>query len=85
MIRLTGTWSSTGAMTNARVAHTATLLVNGKVLVAGGSDDPTAELYDPVSGTFSSTGSLNVTRYVHATTRLATGKVLVSGGTVVWV
>jgi hypothetical protein len=48
----TGTWSTTASLNTARGAHTATLLPNGKVLVAGGSDDccspmNSAELYDP--------------------------------------
>ena len=47
--------------------HTATLLPNGKVLVAGGlitaASLASAELYDPASGTWSATGSLNTARY----------------------
>src|SRR5262249_13936204 len=47
-----GTWSLTGSMTTARAFHTATLLPNGQVLVAGGANsDPnfrkSTELYDP--------------------------------------
>ena len=34
----TGTWSPTGSLNVGRVFHTATLLLNGKVLVSGGSD-----------------------------------------------
>src|SRR5438094_168165 len=47
----------TGSLATARTFHTATLLPNGKVLVAGGGNN-SAELYDPASGTWSATGSL---------------------------
>jgi hypothetical protein len=60
-------------MTTARYVHTAVLLPNGKVLVAGGVDAggnvvATAELYDPVAGTWSATGSLSAVRYLHNAT-----------------
>ena len=48
-----GTWSTTGRMNSARVSHTATLLSNGQVLVAGGSNGSlplaSAELFTPKS------------------------------------
>jgi hypothetical protein len=68
---------------NARGFHTATLLPNGKVLVAGGFTDiilSYAELYDPGTGTWTATGSLGTARWVHTATLLASGKVLVAGG-----
>ena len=72
------------ASTPARYAHTATLLPNGKVLVAGGYNGgavlSSAELYDPASGTWSATGSLTTARYGHTATLLPNGKVLVAGG-----
>jgi hypothetical protein len=46
----TGTWTVSGSLNNVRFGHRATLLPNGKVLVAGGvvrDDDLSAELYDP--------------------------------------
>ena len=54
------------ALHDARAGHTATLLPNGKVLVAGGFDSSailsSAEVYDPASGTWSATGSLATAR-----------------------
>ncbi|HEX7516988.1 MAG TPA: kelch repeat-containing protein [Chthoniobacterales bacterium] len=79
-----GTWTLTGGLTTARYDHTATLLPNGKVLVAGGASLGTsfasAELYDPASGTWRATGSLATVRFNHTATLLPNGKVLVVGG-----
>lgn len=52
----TGLWTATGSMAVARAAHTATLLPNGNVLIAGGGGTA-AELYNPVTGLFSTTGT----------------------------
>jgi hypothetical protein len=89
-----GTFSLTGNLSVLHTYHTATLLPNGKVLVAGGLDPHTlingsfasiasAELYDPTSGMFSSTASMNEPRYWHTATLLNNGRVLIAGGTVV--
>ena len=79
-----GTWTATGSLATARSAHTATLLPNGKVLVAGGYNGSgslaSAELYDPASGTWTATGSLATARIAHTATLLPNGKVLVAGG-----
>ena len=80
-----GTWTATGSLATARYFHTATLLPNGKVLVAGGYDSDggylaSAELYDPASGTWTATGSLATARDGHTATLLPNGKVLVAGG-----
>src|SRR5262249_55181989 len=77
--RGTGRWTATGSRGTARRGHTATLLPNGKVLVAGGfngSDLTSAELYDPASGSWTATGSLNIARAEHTATLLPNGNVL---------
>ena len=75
-------WSYTGSPNTARNGGTAIRLLNGKVLVIGGtgSDPDTAELYDPAAGTWSYTGSLKTNRPGHSATLLQNGKVLVAGG-----
>ena len=78
-------FGATGSLATARFAHTATLLNNGKVLVAGGADGSgnpvaTAEIFDPSTGKFSSTGSLVTARHHFAAVLLSSGKVLVTGG-----
>src|SRR5205823_3272434 len=79
---------TTGSLATPRSGHTATLLHNGKVLIAAGLGNSaalaSAELYDPVSGTWSATGSLATARAGqpsgHTATLLPNGKVLVAGG-----
>jgi hypothetical protein len=72
-------------MATARNLHPATLLLDGRVLITGGSDTfkhavATAELYDPTTGTFGPTGSMAVARGFHAATLLLDGRVLITGG-----
>ena len=59
-----------------------TLLSDGKVLVAGGRYDTSAELYDPNTGTFTATGSMTAVRARPSPTAtlLGNGKVLIVGG-----
>lgn len=82
----TQTFSLTGSMTTPRAGATATLLPDGRVLVAGGVATAvpvtlsSAELYDPASGTFSPTASMAQTRWAHTATLLQDGRVLVTGG-----
>lgn len=74
-------WSSAARMTYARYSHTATLLQNGKVLVAGGFGN-TAEIFDPVSGVWRATALMNSAHTSHTATLLPSGLVLVVGGDV---
>jgi N-acetylneuraminic acid mutarotase len=79
------TWSRVANMRGARGEHTATLLSNGKVLVAGGAEMVPmpmngVELYDPIANSWSNAPSMSAARKQHTATRLANGKVLVAGG-----
>jgi len=80
----TGTWTATGDMTYPRALHSATLLPDGRVLVAGAttlqSAQASAEIYDPVAGSWTTTGSMPVGRWRQTATLLPSGIVLVTGG-----
>jgi hypothetical protein len=82
-------FSPTGSMITARDGHTATLLQDGRVLVAGGVGNckgttcdalASAELFDPTTGKFSPTGSMTTGRASQTATLLQDGRVLVVGG-----
>ena len=77
-------------MPNTRWNHTATLLPNGRVLVAGGTTNQqpvgtnvlaSADLYNPVTGTWSKTSPMKNPRIFHTAIMLPNGKILVTGGT----
>jgi hypothetical protein len=77
----------TGSMGQPRSGHTATLLQDGRVLVAGGVQNAgstgvlkTAEIYDPATRQFTAAGSMITPRTNGAATLLADGRVLISGG-----
>jgi hypothetical protein len=85
-----GAFSTTGSMAYGRAGHSATLLSNGNILIAGGlGEDPateaedvtfTAELYDPATGLFTRTGSMALARSGHTATLISNGRVLIAGG-----
>lgn len=80
-----GSLSPAAPMLEPRSGHTATLLPNGKVLIAGGmrrNQDfyTSAELYDPATGRFQETGEMNQRRVGHVAVLLRSGKVLIAGG-----
>jgi hypothetical protein len=84
---LTGAFTPAGTMQTARMWHSATPLVDGRVLIAGGfrtgSDDRsvnTYEIFDPVTGVFNKSIPMQLGRNRHTATVLSNGKVLVAGG-----
>jgi len=79
----TMTFEPTTPMHQPRIAHTATLLKDGRVLIAGGkggSVKASAEIFDPKKKSFSETGSLATARYKATAALLTDGRVLIAGG-----
>lgn len=79
-----GVFTRTGSLRQGRQDLTVTLLANGRVLAAGGSDAngtlASAEILDPVTGAWAPTGSMLATRRLHRASLLPSGEVFVSGG-----
>jgi Kelch motif len=82
-------FSETGSLITPRYKHTAGLLPDGRVLIAGGFDEhdwngnlTSAEIYDPKTGQFSPASPLNDSRFKlpDEAVRLASGKLLIAGG-----
>lgn len=82
--------TATGHLTHARDGHTATVLLDGRVLIAGGSNpaaDPlvaeeiaSMEIYDPETGMFTPAADMRIPRRSHTATLLNDGRVLLAGG-----
>ena len=80
-----GSLAAAAPMLKPRSGHSATLLPDGKVLIAGGmrrNQDfyTSAELYDPATGKYESTGEMSQRRVGHVAVLLRSGKVLIAGG-----
>ncbi len=78
-------WSETGGMgTGGRQGHSATRLIDGRVLVAGGEGtlggNPSAEIYDPASNSWAFVSPILALHVSHTATLLEGGRVLVLGG-----
>ncbi len=82
----TGTFTATGPMTIGRTQHTANILPDGRVLMAGGYSSQnqylsSAETFDPQAGTFTAvSSSMSTPRFQHTATALSDGRILLAGG-----
>ena len=81
----TENWRYTDSLSEQRESFTATLLLDGRVLVAGGLKWGyqflrRCEIYDPLTGTWSPTDSMYERRLIHSAVLLPSGEVLVTGG-----
>ena len=76
----TNAFSVVGPLASARSELAATLLADGSILIAGGTDQPTAEIFSPRTGGFVPAGSMSADRHGLAAAKLMDGRVLVTGG-----
>ncbi|NDD39493.1 MAG: hypothetical protein EB082_13995 [Verrucomicrobia bacterium] len=82
---VTGTWTNSGSLNTSRGYHTASLLPNGMVLIAGGANSSdgelaSTELFNATMGIWTNAGSLRAGRYYHTATALNDGRTLIVGG-----
>ena len=79
-----GSWSLVGSLSEPRAGHTATVLSDGTVLIAGGENasgiSATLERFDPTANSFTLAGALSTVRSHHAAAVLDDGRVLIIGG-----
>jgi N-acetylneuraminic acid mutarotase len=82
----TNSWTSTAPLPTAVYGHTESVLSNGLVLVAGGTNwltpQTTSELFSPITQQWTAAGNLVVARWEHTASVLPNGQVLVAGGNV---
>jgi N-acetylneuraminic acid mutarotase len=85
----TNDWTIAAPMAVARALHTATMLSDGEVLIAGGADiwhgdvghvTTSVQIYNPVNGKWRDAAPLAHSLYIHGATGLKDGRVLVAGG-----
>ena len=85
---IAGTWEYTESMSERRIWHSATILNDDKIIIAGGFNSngsnlnylSSCEVFDPFTCTWNNTGSLNNARPNHKAVLLSNGMVLVVGG-----
>lgn len=86
---VSGRWEELAPLATPRRRNSATVLADGRILVAGGLTGPrefpatglaTAELYDPATGEWSPAGCMAEPRFFHHATLLPDGRVLLAGG-----
>lgn len=78
-------WTALPPMSDARNGHTATLLLDGTVLVVGGAREQrqhlaTVERFDPKTNTWRAEAPLALARWMHSAVRASDGDVVVVGG-----
>ena len=83
----TDSWSAASPLIAGRYLHSATLLPDGRVLIAGGLVHgypflslSSVELYNPATDSWSTASPLSAARYAHSATLLPDGRVLIAGG-----
>jgi N-acetylneuraminic acid mutarotase len=81
-----GTWTVVASVHTPRDGHTATLLANGNVVIAGGENNNQAlassEVYSPTTGAWTASGNLKVARSSARALLLPNGAILMAGGCV---
>ena len=76
-----GRWSTTGTLRAARVHHTSTVLLDGRVITVGGTEAGNGvELYNSATGNWSVGQPMVSARVIHTATLLPDGRLFITGG-----